>query len=899
MNPFTQLVKQIQKDSKFKQALELLKKSNELTIGIPENHQIKMLLIQALSSFYSKIIFVFNNDDLEKIKAISQNFSSFKIFDQSNQLIILNKLLKNNFNILGCSSETFSRNFPDPADFNQKILKINKNKIVSLSKIIFDLFQNGYARQEKTILPGDFSIRGNILDIYPIQSRNPFRIEFFNDQIERIFKYDLYSGDKIKDFFKIKIIPQKFSKTFKTILDWIKPQTLVIFDEPMDIKEKIKELEIFGNLLTWSAIEKAVFKKINFSAAPFETDNPIWFDFKKGEKFKGNFQRFLNRCQNLIESGYQIYISSKYNQKFSQKIISNQVNFAKNLIQGFYYPKANLAVFTDSEILGSEKILKIKHYQKKEKEFLANLRPQDFVVHVDYGIGKFTKIDFLPAVLKPSDKNYQTQKYLFLEYHGCDRLYLPKSQIFKLSKYIGSAGQKPKLSKLGSGIWERTLAKVKKNTENIARELLSIYSLREKIPGFKFIPNFEWEKHLEASFEYPETPDQKRAILEIFKDMEKAKPMDRLLAGDVGFGKTEVAIRASLRAVTSGKQVAVLAPTTVLVEQHKGVFEQRLRQFPVKIESLSRFKSKKAQKEILAKIKNGQIDLIIGTHRLLQKDVNFKDLGLVIIDEEQRFGVKHKERLKRLRAEIDVLTMTATPIPRTLQMAMAGIRQISYLKTPPEGRRPVEIKVNFNNPDLIKETILKEIKRHGQVYYLVNRVLKISQKAKDLKKIIGNNIKIASAHGQMPEEQLAKTMAEFAAGEIDILVCTTIIENGLDLANVNTLIVEDAYKFGLADLYQLKGRVGRGLKQAFGLFLVPLKAEIGKLARKRLAALLEARELGSGTKIAERDLEIRGGGNILGKEQSGHLAQIGLTLYSELLKQAIERLKPEIKKLSN
>jgi transcription-repair coupling factor (superfamily II helicase) len=482
------------------------------------------------------------------------------------------------------------------------------------------------------------------------------------------------------------------------------------------------------------------------------------------------------------------------------------------------------------------------------------------------------------------------REYLVLEYAAGDRLYVPADQVDRVGRYIGPSGEPPALTRLGTREWARAKQRVRRAAGELAKELLDLYAAREVILGFAFAPDSTWQEDLEASFPYLETPDQAQAVVEIKEDMERAKPMDRLVCGDVGYGKTEVALRAAFKAVLDGAQVAVLVPTTVLAQQHYTTFKERLSAFPINVEVLSRFRSEKEQQEIIEGLKKGTIDICIGTHRLLQKDVAFKNLGLVVIDEEQRFGVEHKEHLKQMRKEIDVLTLTATPIPRTLHMSLAGVRDMSTMETPPEERLPIKTYVAEYDEDLIRKAVLRELDRNGQVFLVHNRVHSIRRIASRLGELVPE-AEIAIAHGQMPEEQLEHVMLDFSQGKIDVLVCTTIIESGLDIPNVNTIIVNDADRMGLAQLYQLRGRVGRGTNRAYAYFLYARGKQLTPQAQRRLKTIFQATELGAGFRIAMRDLEIRGAGNILGAAQSGHIGAVGFDLYCRLLAEAVEDLR--------
>jgi transcription-repair coupling factor (superfamily II helicase) len=486
----------------------------------------------------------------------------------------------------------------------------------------------------------------------------------------------------------------------------------------------------------------------------------------------------------------------------------------------------------------------------------------------------------------------EDKEYLVLEYADNDKLYVPTDHLDRVGAYVGAQDQQPSLTRLGTAEWSRIKERVKGATRELAQDLLKLYAARQVSQGHQFGEDTVWQQELEDSFPYEETPDQVRAIEEVKVDMEQPRPMDRLICGDVGYGKTEIALRAAFKTVSDGMQVGLLVPTTVLAQQHYATFSERLSPFPVRIEVLSRFRTSREQQEVIEGLRQGSVDVVIGTHRLLQKDVQFKNLGLVVVDEEQRFGVSHKERLKGLRREVDVLTLSATPIPRTLHMALSGIRDMSVMHTPPEARLPVKTFVSEYSDDVIKEAILREMERGGQVFFLHNRVRTISQKAAEISELVPQ-ARILVGHGQMPETELEDVMVAFASNEADVLVCTTIIESGLDMPNVNTLIIDRADRFGLSQLYQLRGRVGRGEHRAYAYLMVPRGRRITSTAEQRIEAILEASELGSGFRIAMRDLEIRGAGNLLGAAQSGQIHSVGLTLYSQLLDEAVAELMAE------
>ena len=549
---------------------------------------------------------------------------------------------------------------------------------------------------------------------------------------------------------------------------------------------------------------------------------------------------------------------------------------------------SRLELLTDTELFGTAKERRQRRPRRAERGpdiSLADLEPGVFVVHIDHGVARFAGTTMM------GDKGDE-KEYLVLEYAESDKLYVPTDHLNRVSAYVGAQEHAPSLTRLGAADWNRIKQRVKGAAREMAQELIRINATRELAKGHEFSPDTAWQRELEDSFPYIETPDQAGAINDVKADMERLRPMDRLICGDVGYGKTEVALRAAFKTVSDGMQVGILVPTTVLAQQHYATFTERLSPFPVRVEVLSRFRTPREQQHVIEGLKKGEVDIVIGTHRLLQKDVQFKNLGLAVVDEEQRFGVSHKERLKQLRRQVDVLTLSATPIPRTLNMALSGLRDLSSMASAPEARLPVKTFVSEYSEDVVKEAILREMERGGQVFYLHNRVRSIHQAADDIRKMIPT-ARVMIGHGQMPESDLEDVMMDFANGEADVLVCTTIIESGLDMPNVNTLIVERADRFGLAQLYQLRGRVGRGQHRAYAYLLAPRGRRITEAAEMRLQAILEASELGAGFRIAMRDLEIRGAGNILGADQSGHIQEVGLDLYTQLLGEAVRELERE------
>ncbi|RME81163.1 MAG: transcription-repair coupling factor [Caldilineae bacterium] len=634
--------------------------------------------------------------------------------------------------------------------------------------------------------------------------------------------------------------------------------------------------------------------------------SPLGRLFHAGPRWGGQLRRVLQQVEQFRQQGARVVLISRQAPRladlFDEAGVTLGVQYelttvpspgSITLLQGqfdegwrFGNGEMALHLFTDAEVFGWGKPRRRRSRRPRvsaPESFFADIRPGDYVVHIEHGIGRFvglTKIN-LDGV---------ERDYLHVEYAQNDRLYVPVHQADRLARYVGPGEGAPQLHRLGTAEWGQVKERARRAVADIAQDLLQLYARREALPGHAFSPDTDWQHELEASFPYVETEDQLVAIEAVKEDMERPRPMDRLICGDVGYGKTEVALRAAFKAIMDGKQVAVLAPTTVLVQQHFKTFSERLRAFPVEVRMLSRFRTQREQRETLEGLAAGTVDVVIGTHRLLSKDVEFKNLGLLIIDEEQRFGVRHKERIKQMRAQVDVLTLTATPIPRTLYMSLTGVRDLSTIDTPPEERLPIQTTVGFYDETLIRNAILREIDRNGQVFFVHNRVQGIEQIAKRLRKLVPEAT-VAVAHGQMPERELERTMLAFAEGEFDVLVCTTIIESGLDIPNANTIIINRADQFGLAQLYQLRGRVGRGAVRAYAYLLYDRHKPLSPEARRRLEAIQEASDLGAGFRIAMRDLEIRGAGELLGARQHGHIAAVGFDLYVRLLAQAIEELR--------
>ncbi len=703
-----------------------------------------------------------------------------------------------------------------------------------------------------------------------------------------------------------------------SLLDFLPSDTLVILDEPGDIAaaagsfhaeaeqlraEKLDLRELPANYpLPYHTGEDlsgrlAAFRTLDLNAFAAEEGLP----FSSAPSFAGRVPAFIEAAADLLKEKKRLIVVSHQADRladlFNERdiIVTPSENLAAvppdgalalvrgSLPEGWVF-SGRTYLFTDSEIFGFVKQRRlVKPRPVAAHELVSDLVPDEYVVHIEHGIGKFVGVITMKSA--GADK-----EFLVLRYAAGDTLYVPTDQIDRVSRYIGAGDREPALNRLGTQEWARTRQRAKEAVEVLAQELLDLYASREVVDGHAFGRDTVWQQELESAFPYVETPDQTEAIEAVKRDMEAARPMDRLVCGDVGYGKTEVAVRAAFKAVNDGRQVAILVPTTVLAQQHFATFSERLEAFPVRVEVLSRFRTPADQQAVVRGIADGTVDICIGTHRLIQKDVAFKDLGLLVIDEEQRFGVNHKEHFKQLRREVDVLTLSATPIPRTLHMSLVGVRDMSTMQTPPNERLPIKTYVAEFNDHLVREAVLRELERNGQVFFVHNRVQSIGLVAEHLRELVPE-ARIAVGHGQMHEDDLERVMTAFSKGEVDILVCTTIIESGLDMPNANTLIVNRADKFGLTQLYQLRGRVGRGAHLAYAYFLYDRGRRLTLLAQRRLRTIYEAAELGAGFSIAMRDLEIRGAGNLLGHRQSGHITAVGFALYTRLLAEAVEERK--------
>ncbi|MFC2000139.1 transcription-repair coupling factor [Chloroflexota bacterium] len=783
----------------------------------------------------------------------------------------------------------------------------------------------GYRRTEMVEVPGTMSQRGGILDVYPPNSERPARIEFFGSEVESIRLFNALTQRSLELVSALEVVPavESVGSDSDTLIDYLPPECLVIVVEPEEVETSMDDLDFHAGQLRESLVEKgelagdfpvpyltflelgqrlgSLGQGLTLTRWPRDDTSAYELAFSPAPSYGGQLAMSLTETKEQLRRKRRVVVVSQQAARLAELLYEEDILVSPcsslertpdpgtmalvqgSLSEGWKMGK-DLLVLTDAEIFGYTKQPRLtKPRPVQHKALLPDLSPGDYAVHVEHGIGRF-------AGMTKLRRDGVEREYLVLEYASGDRLYVPIDQADRISRYVGAAGKTPSLSRLGTHEWERVKKRVKESAREMARELLDLYAAREVVPGSAFSPDTMWQQELEASFPYVETPDQIEVVEQVKADMEEARPMDRLVCGDVGYGKTEVALRAAFKTVMDGKQVAMLVPTTVLAQQHFTTFADRLAAFPVRVEMLSRFRSEREQEAVVAGLGNGSVDICIGTHRLIQGDVVFKDLGLVIIDEEQRFGVGHKERLRHMRREVDVLTLSATPIPRTLHMSLVGVRDMSTMETPPEERLPIKTCVAEYNEAVIREAIIREMERKRQVFFVHNRVHSIDWVARRLRDLVPE-ARIAVAHGQMSEDKLERAMLDFIQGEDDVLVCTTIIESGLDIPNVNTLIVNDADKLGLAQLYQLRGRVGRGNNRAYAYFLYSRGKHLSEAAERRLQTIFDATELGSGFRIALKDLEIRGAGNLLGPEQSGHIATVGFALYCQLLSEAVEELK--------
>jgi transcription-repair coupling factor (superfamily II helicase) len=844
---------------------------------------------------------------------------------------VLNELKYNTANgkLIVSYTEAIAEKVVDQQVLAANTLEINLAEKISIETINEFLYDFDFERVDFVYEAGQFAIRGGIVDIFSYSNELPYRIEFFGDHIESIRTFETENQLSIEQINALTIVPNIQSKLINTqtvsFLNYIDKHANIWIKDVQFTLDIIqagypKSIEIFEGLSTEDKNlhpefldPQYVFQNNNDLANSFDKFNLIefgkqyyyqpslslMFNMKPQTSFNKDFNLLIHHLRKNENDGLANYIFAEQQKQIERlysifedissaaikKVKFNPINTA--IREGFLDYDTKIACYTDHQIFDRFYKYKIhKNYSKSQALTLKELRTLkagDYVVHIDHGIGKY-------AGLEKIDVNGKTQEAIRLIYADGDLLYVNINSLNRISKYSGKDGTIPKTHKLGSEAWEKLKKSTKKKVKDIARDLIKLYAVRKAQKGNAFSPDTYLQNELEASFMFEDTPDQIKATIDFKKDMESPHPMDRLICGDVGFGKTEIAIRAAFKAVSDSKQVAILVPTTILAMQHHKTFKERLKDFPCNIEYVSRFRTAKEIKETLARTTEGKVDILIGTHRIVSKDIKFKDLGLLIIDEEQKFGVSTKEKLKQFRANVDTLTLTATPIPRTLHFSLMGARDLSIINTPPPNRQPVNTELHVFNEKLIQEAIEYEIDRGGQVFFIHNRVQDIMHIAGLIQKLCPS-ARIGVGHGQLEGDQLEDVMLKFMSHEFDVLVATTIIESGLDISNANTMIINNAHYFGLSDLHQMRGRVGRSNKKAFCYLLSPALSVITPEARKRLSAIEEFSDLGSGFNVAMRDLDIRGAGNLLGSEQSGFIAEIGFELYHKILDEAIQELK--------
>ncbi len=823
-----------------------------------------------------------------------------------------------------------------PSELESQRLTLEGGDVTDLTELETRLTAMGYERESQIEGPGQFAVRGGIVDVFPLTEELPVRIELWGDEIDSLRSFDVESQRSVENRNSITIYPasENWRKDMETVpfLSYFPVEESILFlDEPQRLQEMAEtvEQEYFHSRenRTDSGMDEKeesltvyetrdIISRMNgycgialttleAKCGLFRVRRVYSIQTKGVNPYNNSFELLTRDLKRLKRSGYRAVLlsgsrtrakrlaedlrdydlSSFYSDDMDREVKPGEIMVACGYIsEGYEYPMLKFIVISESDIFGRKKKKKRRRrYEGQKIQDFAELKPGDYVVHENHGIGIYEGIEKIEVEKVVKD-------YMKISYADGGVLYIPVAQMDLIQKYAGADAKKPRLNKLGTVQWGRTKTQVKKAVREVAEDLVRLYAARQNAEGFVYGPDTVWQKEFEEMFPFEETEDQVQAIEDTKHDMESTKIMDRLICGDVGYGKTEVAIRAAFKAVQEGRQVVYLVPTTILAQQHYNTFVQRFKDFPVRIDLLCRFRSSYQQKKTVEDLKKGLVDIVIGTHRVLSKDVGYKDLGLLIIDEEQRFGVAHKEKIKKLKENVDVLTLTATPIPRTLHMSLIGIRDMSVLEEAPQDRMPIQTYVMEYNEEMVREAIERELSRGGQVYYVYNRVSDIADVAGRLQRLLPE-VNISYAHGQMRERQLEDIMYDFINGDIDVLVTTTIIETGLDIPNANTMIIQDADRFGLSQLYQLRGRVGRSNRMAYAFLLYRRDKLLKEVAEKRLSAIREFTDLGSGIKIAMRDLEIRGAGNLLGEAQSGHMEAVGYDLYCKMLNEAVLQLK--------
>jgi transcription-repair coupling factor (superfamily II helicase) len=984
--PIVVVVEDLKTQESFQQDIETwlqISRESEVEGREPNDANSQPSTLDPRPLFYSAWEVLPHEGKLPHADTISDRLQTLVTLADNSKLKTQNsKLLVTNVTAL------LQKTFPPEMLRNRTRVLQRGDKIAPLDLIEW-LEEQSYEPEAQVTQKGEIALRGGILDVWPLTSPWPVRLEFFGDELESLRHFDPLTQISREEITAITIPPggelgilkQFFQsegralrvpnfedetgtrvtrpseiKTLATLMDYLPPETIFLLCEPEQLSARANDYEsqipaADPFFISWpdflveldrrgftsiELTEEVEVSEANPQFASLDIYRPLTERVPELQVAEAQRREFFNQLHRWLRQGYAVHVfcnndgerqrfdeiwaelsreskveSREQDSSHPSSLVPRPSTYLGSLARGFICDDAKLVVVTDAEIFGRYKIqrprrLKSPHALATRSALdidFTELEEGDLVVHLQYGIGKFLGLKNLPAtssqtIQRFNDSTIQQTECLVIEYAPANpgaeppKLYVPVTEAHLVSKYVGAGKAHPPLNTLGGVRWRKAKEQAARAVRNVAAELLQIQAVRESQPGHAFKPDMPWQREFESAFIFEETPDQWHAIQETKSDMEKPKPMDRLICGDVGFGKTEVAIRSAFKAVMDGKQVAVLVPTTVLAQQHFNTFRERMADYPIRIELLSRFRTRRQQQRVVKDLAAGGVDIVIGTHRLLQDDIAFKDLGLVVIDEEQRFGVLHKEKFKRLRTLVDVLTLSATPIPRTLYLALTGARDMSTIQTPPHDRLPVEIIVTQFDERIIRDAIQHELNRGGQVFFLHNRVMTIQTMADRLKRLLPH-ARIVVGHGQMDADELEETMTKFVNGEADVLLSTTIIESGLDIPNANTIIIDRADRFGLSDLYQLRGRVGRYKHQAYAYLLLPRHVSLLTDVRKRISAIRQYSTLGSGFKIAMRDLEIRGAGNLLGSEQSGHITAVGFELYCQLLKQSVSALKGE------
>jgi transcription-repair coupling factor (superfamily II helicase) len=902
---------------------------NEATASL--NHLIVLNDAEEAAYFFNSVESVTEAMDLFYFPSSFKTPQNFSLLNPSHVMLRTEALTKismgGNKKIIVTYPEAIFEKVILPKTLQQNIIQLKTNDSLQLNQLMQQLVDYGFERTDFVYEPGQFALRGGIFDIYSFGNEKPYRIELFGEEVDSIRLFDPATQLSERKLLQVNIIPNvttQFEDTEKIpLLDFLSSDTIVWLKDWDVIQQKGKDQAealqdyidhhagrplveendphqkntVLEDFVDTIVTEQSLATKsiIEFGYQPHLTTKKINFNTQVQPAFNRQFQLLIENLQSFEKKGYAIFIFAEQAKQLERlhaifTDLKTEIQFTpivKNIHEGFIDHDHKLLCYTDHQIFQRYHKYKVKQAYTKSKAItlrtLRDLEPGDFVTHIDHGVGVYSG-------LQKMEVKGVMQEAVRIIYKDSDILYVNINSLHKISKYTGKEGAPPKVNKLGSDAWVKLKDKTKAKVKTIAFDLIKLYAQRKAQAGFAFTPDNYMMHELEASFMYEDTIDQAKAIADVKKDMEQTAPMDRLVCGDVGFGKTEVAIRAAFKAAIDGKQVAVLVPTTILAFQHYKTFKERLKDFPVTVDYINRFKTSAQKKETIQKAKEGKIDILVGTHGILGKEVQFKDLGLMVIDEEQKFGVAHKEKLKTLRTTVDCLTLTATPIPRTLHFSLMGARDLSIINTAPANRQPIHTEVQVFHEDIIRETIYFETERGGQVFFIHNRVQGLAEMCAMIQRLCPD-LSIGYAHGQLEGHQLEEKILDFIERRYDVLVCTNIVESGVDIPNVNTIIVNNAHQFGLSDLHQLRGRVGRSNKKAFCYLLAPPISTLPDDSRKRLQTLEQFSELGSGFQIAMRDLDIRGAGNLLGGEQSGFMVEIGFEMYQKILAEAVRELK--------